>query len=361
MKVTRLRTIPLQFPFDPPIDGGLMQLRSAECILVLLETDSGLIGEGLLLTLNGTRTRLVNEMVLSFEPLIVGRDPDMSGAFLDRAWRDVGFLGRTGLTVFGISGIDSALLDLRAKAADLNVSRFIGMRTAAVPLYHSGGLWISRTIDELQREASDLVARGYRAMKMRVGKPTIDEDVARVRAVRASIGPTIDLMVDANQQFSVARSIRFGRLVEDCRLAWFEEPIAYDDHHGEAVICAALDTPIASGESEYTSAGMFTMLSLQSADILMPDLQRMGGPTEFLKASTLAAAYKVPISSHLFPEMSLPLLATASNAIYLEYMPWTEPAYLERIELDAAGAAVVPTRPGWGFGFDPAAIRRFAM
>jgi L-alanine-DL-glutamate epimerase-like enolase superfamily enzyme len=240
------------------------------------------------------------------------------------------------------------------------VSNLIGACTNAVPAYHSGGLWISWTIDELQREAADFVAHGWRAMKMRIGKPNIHEDVARVRAVREAVGPEIALMVDSNQQQDVSRAVRLGHLLEEFRLTWFEEPISYQDHIGEAEIAAALTTPVASGETEYTSRGMHDMLKLRSADVLMPDLQRMGGPTEFLKAARVAYGYDVPVSSHLFPEMSLSLLAATPNANFLEYIPWFESAYAQRIELNKNGAAVVPDRPGWGFSFDPDAIKRYA-
>jgi L-alanine-DL-glutamate epimerase-like enolase superfamily enzyme len=360
MKITKLRTQVVHFPFDPPIDGGAHVLRSADCVLVFLETDAGLIGEGLVFALNKQRLVVIDEMIRSLEPLVVGLDPELGGSFAALAFRDIGFLGRTGVAVIGVAGVDNALWDLRAKAAGLNVARLIGACTTTVPAYHSGGLWISRSIDELQREAADFVAQGWRAMKMRLGKPRAEEDVARVRAVREAIGPDIGLMVDSNQQLTVPRAIRLGRMLEEFNLTWFEEPIPYQDHAGEAEIAAALDTPVASGETEYTSHGMFEMLRARSADILMPDLQRMGGPTEFLKAAHIAEAFNTPVSSHLFPEMNLALLAAVPNAIYLEYMPWCEPAYRERISLDTQGRAIVPERPGWGFDFDADAIKRFA-
>lgn len=361
MRITRLFTTPLQFFFERPIEGVIYSLRSVECILVHLETDAGLVGEGLLLTLNGAHTRLINDMVLALEPLVLGQDPEMSGALLERAWGNAGFIGRTGFSAFGIAAIDCALWDLRAKAVERNVARLIGKRTDAVPVYWSGDLWLDVTIDQLQRRATDAVARGYRAIKMRLGKPTIREDVARVRAVREAVGPAIELMADANQQFTIEHAIRFGRLIEDCHLAWLEEPIPYENHVGEAAICAALDTPIASGESEFAVAGMHDMLMAKAVDILTPDLERVGGPTAFLKAADLAAAYNVRVSSHLFSEMSLPLVSACANAIYLEHMPWTDWVYRERIELDSAGRAIVPERPGWGFSFDPKSMKRFAM
>jgi L-alanine-DL-glutamate epimerase-like enolase superfamily enzyme len=352
MKITQLRTGIVHAPFDPPIDGGPLTLMSADCIVVLLETDAGLIGEGLVFVLNGKFLKVIREMIVSLEPLVVGLDPTMGGAFSARAFRETGFIGRSGVAVFGIAGVDNALWDLRAKAAALNVSQLIGACTTTVPAYHSGGLWISRTIDELQREAADFVAQGWRGMKMRLGKATLKEDAARVRAVREVVGPDVALMVDSNQQLDVSRAIRLGRILEEFDLTWFEEPIPYYDHSGEAEIAAALTTPVASGETEYTSRGMHEMLKLKSADILMPDLQRMGGPTEFLKAARLAEGYNTPVASHLFPEMNLALLAALPNASFLEYMPWCERAYIERIILDKEGRAVVSEKPGWGFSID---------
>jgi L-alanine-DL-glutamate epimerase-like enolase superfamily enzyme len=256
--------------------------------------------------------------------------------------------------------VDTALWDLRGRAAGLNVSRLIGAAASAVPVYASGGLWLSSSIDELQREAADFLARGFRAIKMRVGSRPVAWNIERVRAVREAIGADVKLMADANQSLSVPEAIRLGRALEEYGLAWFEEPVPYWNHAGEAEIAAALDTPLASGETEYTSRGMLTMLQMKSADVLMPDLQRMGGPTEFIRAGHLAAAFDVKLSSHLFSEMSLPLLAAAPNAYILEHMPWFEPIYAQRIELDSEGRAIVPDRPGWGFSFDLDAVRRRA-
>ena len=361
MKITRLRTEVVHIPFTPPIGSRLHDLTSADCVIVYLETDAGLVGEGLVFALNNTRIKVLHEMVCSFEHLVVGLDPELGGTLAARAKGDIGFIGHAGVSIMGLAGVDEALWDLRGKAAGLNVSRLIGACATAVPAYNSSALWYTRTIDELQREADSFVKQGWRAMKLRLGKPDPLEDVARVRAAREAIGPDIALMVDSNQQLTVASAIRLGRMLEEFNLAWFEEPIPYHDHEGEAAISAALDMPVASGETEYTRRGMLEMLRKRSADILMPDLQRMGGPTEFLCAAHVAEAFNVPVSSHLFPEMNHALLATLPNAIYLEWMPWFEPLYQDRIELDAEGRAVVPLRPGWGYRLDPKAVSRFRV
>ena len=360
MKITALRTAVVSLPIDPPILSAIFAIRSTSCVLCYLETDEGLVGEGLVHAINGERVAVLAAMVRSLEPWVLGLDPTLGGSVNARAWKELNFLGYEGVTVQALAGIDMALWDLRGQAAGLNVSRLIGAVRTSVPVYASGGLWLSSSIDALQREAADFVARGFRAMKTRVGPGEPEKMVARVRAVREAIGPEIGLMVDANQQLSVPEAIRLGRMLEALTLTWFEEPVICHDHAGEATIAAALDTPIASGETVHTHRGILRMLQAKAADILMPDVQRMGGPTEFLKAGALCEGFNIPISSHLFPEISLPLLASLPNAYFLEHMPWFEPLYGHAITLDADGRAVVPEAPGWGPRFDPAAVRRYA-
>ena len=358
MKVTALRTTALHLPLPKPIMSGLGELRSVGVVLVHLETDQGVVGENLVFTLNNKRLAVLDEMVRSLAPLIVGEDPQFGTRFWSRAWTDINFVGHKGVPVMGISAIDGALWDARGKLAGLPLHRLIGAQRATVPTYASAGLWLSSTIPELEAEAEGFVAAGFRAVKMRLGKPTAAEDAERVRAVRAAIGPSVALMADANQQLTVDRAIRLGRRLEEFDLTWFEEPLPAYDLEGVARVAAALDTPVASGETEYTRYGFRQMLELKSADVLMPDLQRVGGVTEFLRVGHMADAFDVPVSSHLFPEMSVHVLAALSNATWLEHMPWFAPLYQEALEL-RDGEAVVPERPGWGFTFNPVAIKRY--
>src|SRR5690606_4462439 len=137
------------------------------------------------------------------------------------------------------------------------------------------------------------------------------------------------------------QAIRLGRMLEEYDLTWFEEPLPAWDLDGLARVAAALDTPIASGETEYSRYGFRRMLELRSADILMPDLQRAGGVSEFMRVSHMAEAHDIAVSSHLFPETSIQVLGALSNAIFLEYMPWFSPLYTEQLTF-GNGSAVVP-------------------
>lgn len=361
MKITKLRRRAISVPLPKAIPSAKIIMRSIDCVLVYLDTDEGLTGEGLVFTLNGTRLKVLDEMIASLEPLVVGLEPEQGAAFFARAWNEIGFLGRTGVAVIGLSAIDMALWDLRGKAANLNVSRLVGSLRETLPVYRSNGLRLNTGIDDLQTEAAGFVSQGFRAVKMSLGNAKTADDVARVKAVREAIGPDIQLMSDCNQQFNAAQAIRLGRAIEQYNLAWIEEPVPSHDHAAEAQVAAALDTPIASGENEYTHTGMLDMLRQKSADILMPDMQRMGGPTEMIKVAHLCDAFKIPISPHLFCEMTLSLAAALPGVMIGEYIHWFEPLYSTRIQLDDKGHAIVPKDvPGWGMSFDPAAVERFA-
>jgi L-alanine-DL-glutamate epimerase-like enolase superfamily enzyme len=319
--------------------------------LVFVHCDSGVVGENLIFTLNARRTRVLQSMVEEMADLIIGRDAGHIAGFWARAWRDINFLGHKGVPVVGISALDGALWDALGKMSNLPLYRILGGAQDRVPVYHSGGLWLSSSGKELVAEAERFAAAGFRAMKMRLGSPEPATDAARVRAVRTAIGPKIKLMADANQGLTENQAIRLGRALEEFDLTWFEEPLPAWDLDGLARVAAALDTPIASGETEYTRYGFRRMLELRSADILMPDLQRVGGVSEFIRVGHMAESYDIPVSSHLFPETSLQVLGALANTIYLEYMPWFSKLYNETIEF-AEGQAIVPERPGWGFTFN---------
>jgi L-alanine-DL-glutamate epimerase-like enolase superfamily enzyme len=351
MKVTRVETRCVTVKLDKPIGSALGQLHSFGCILVFVHCDSGIVGENLIFTLNARRTRVLQTMVEEMADLVIGRDAGHIAGFWARAWRDINFLGHKGVPVVGISALDGALWDALGKMSNLPIYRILGGAQDRVPVYHSGGLWLSSSDKELVAEAERFAAAGFRAMKMRLGSPEPATDVARVRAVRTAIGPKIKLMADANQGLTESQAIRLGRALEEFDLTWFEEPLPAWDLDGLARVAAALDTPIASGETEYTRYGFRRMLELRSADILMPDLQRVGGVSEFIRVGHMAESYDIPVSSHLFPETSLQVLGALANTIYLEYMPWFSKLYNETIKF-AEGQAIVPERPGWGFTFN---------
>ena len=221
-------------------------------------------------------------------------------------------------------------------------------------------MWLSQSVDELAREAQYFVDQGFRSMKIRVGKPDRKEDVERVRAVRDAVGNKAELIVDANQSFNPKQAIRLGRELEEFDLIWFEEPVAAHDLEGHAEVRTKLDTPIASGETEYTRYAMREMIKAGACDILMPDLQRIGGLSEMRKTVALAASFDMPISTHFFTEHSLSIAGSAPNCMSVEHMPWHAPLFNETMEIQD-GMINIPMRPGCGFTFSLDAQKRYRL
>lgn len=347
MKVTDLVTLPARRVLERPIGNATAQISTMSYLAIRLETDDGLVGENLIFTIRPEQLRLLDAMVHVLRDAVIGRDPTDSAGFWADAWRRINFIGFAGVSIMGISAIDGALWDLRGKAAGLSVAQLVGRARSRVPAYASGGLWLTQTIDEIARQAADFVAQGFGGVKLRLAGNAAT-DLPRIRAVRDAIGADIALMVDVNQGLDAKAAIRLGRQMEEFDIAWFEEPVPAYELEQSGQVARALDMPIASGENEYTIHGFRRMAETGAADIWMPDLQRVGGPSEFLRVGALAAAHGLSVSSHLFPEMSLQLMAAVPNAGLLEHVDWFAPFYVEPLEL-VAGEVLVPDRPGWGY------------
>lgn len=359
MKITKLRTTPVNLPFEKPIKTAIHDMRSIGCLLLHLETNQGLVGESYLFTLNAVRLKAFDEMLKGFAHQVVGRDPHYVEAIWQAIWSEINPTGHKGVTISALSAIDVACWDLIGKAANKPLHHLFGACRDTVKTYASGGLWLSHTIDELLYEAQAFLDHGFRAMKLRIGKPTLQEDVERVKILRDAIGPDIELMVDANQSFTAKEAIRLGRALEAFNPIWMEEPVAAHDLEGHAEVRLKLDIPIACGESEYTRYGMRDIIRSKACDLLMPDLQRIGGLSEMRKAAALAAGFNMPISTHMFTEHSLSIAGSTANCISVEHMPWCASLFNEPLEVKN-GFITIPQRPGCGFTFNEDAVKNSA-
>lgn len=350
MRIERLDTAIVDVPLPRPMGTAIHQMRSVSVVQTTLRTDDGLTGEGLVFTLNGDRIAAFDETIRGLAPYVVGQDArDVEKVFAD-VWRALNPTGHKGITIGALSAIDVAMWDIVGKAAQMPLAKLFGGMRDRVDTYASSGLWLSDSIDELVTEAQRFIEQGFRAMKIRLGSPDPKTDAERVRAVRDAIGADIALHSDINQGMTAKQAIRLGRMLEEFDLAWIEEPVDYTDLAGHAMVRTALDTPIASGETEYTRFGIQAYLDAGAADVLMPDLQRMGGFSEFRRAAALASTHNVPVSSHIFTEYSLSLAGSLPNCISVEHMDWFEPLFNESMEL-VDGQLVIPDRPGTGFTF----------
>jgi L-alanine-DL-glutamate epimerase-like enolase superfamily enzyme len=352
------------------------RIASFDTTLVRIETECGIAGHGEARAAAGSASAnfALNALIEEeLAPLIVGEDPRRISRLWDVMYNgsrahyalDRGhvfpILGRRGLTVCAISGIDIALWDILGQSLGVPVHQLLGgKRHERMPAYASGG-WAPA--DRIAEELQGFLDRGdFKAVKMRVGAGdgTLAHSVARVHAARDGLGDDIAIMCDAHGTYSVAEARRFCDQVKDCRIAWFEEPVTADDKRGLAEVRAATDIPIATGESEFTRFDFRDLIELRAADILQPDPSIAGGITEMMRIEALCSAWQLRFAGHLWGGATtfaagLHVSAAASSAFILEYSLGANPMLHELAEEKFTvedGTIAIPDRPGLGVTID---------
>jgi L-alanine-DL-glutamate epimerase-like enolase superfamily enzyme len=284
----------------------------------------------------GVLAQLIRE---ELTPEVIGEDPFLIRKIRDKLWRLTDYHGSAGLALLGISAIDIALWDLVGHALKQPVWRLLGPVRDRMPAYAMVG-WINFSVEELKPIAERAVAQGFQGVKMKVGCPTLEEDVARIEAVRRVIGHEMKLMVDANQVFSLPEALIRGRVYQELGCFWFEEPLRADDHGGLAELADKLDIRIASGENDFGKRQFRDLFERRGVDIVQPDLRRAGGATECLEVAAMADAFGIAYASH-GGGPHLHLLAAMPNAIYMES------GYLPEGGKLADGCIPLPEEPGF--------------
>ena len=386
MKITSVRAtwVHVPIPYERQHVSDFGRIASFDSVLVKVETDDGLVGWGEAKAGVGSAASgygLAAIINRDLAPLLVAQDPrDVSrlwdvmyntpreGFALDRG-HVLPQLGRRGLSISAIAGVDIALWDLLGKSLGAPVWRLLGGRRAErMPAYASGG-WADEA--RIGEQLLGYVAQGgFRAVKMRVGVMDGEphRSAARVRAARKALGPDVKLMADAHGTWTVAEAKAFCRMVEDCDLYWLEEPVTADDKPGLAEVRRSSSVPIATGESEFTRHDFREIAELRGADVLQPDLAIAGGLTEGVRIGAIASAYNLRLAPHLWSgapafAAGVALAASQSAGFILEYSLGANPLLHELIHETFAvvdGQLEVPDRPGLGIVVDEGFVRRHA-
>ena len=329
-------------------------------ILVQLVTDDGLEAFGLAHAMLDRGVKSLKACIDDLKETIIGQDIFRWAEAWQKLWQDTGRMGHGGYGIYALSAIDTALWCLQAKALGMPLARLLGGYREEVPAYASHLLFRNWSLDELQKDAASLVEQGFRIMKMNMGDKPTKVELERLKAVREAVGEDIGIMVDVNWAWTVSQAIQIGRELERYNVYWLEDPLASDDADDLAQVANALDMPVAAGETFYHKYGFRPLLEKRSADILIVDLQRAGGVTEWIKIATMAQAWNLPVASHLFHDFSAHLIAAIPNGLIVEYMPWWDAIYQEPPQVKD-GYIRIPDKPGLGLELDPEAIKRYQM
>lgn len=358
LTVRSIRAVAVEVPMTFPLGTSAATLRSAPLVLIDLETAEGVTGHAYLFcyvpAAAGAIIAMLDEVART-----VGGDPVAPVQLWAKLSRRFTLIGVQGIVRMAMSGLDMACWDALAVAAGKPLASLLGGVPQPIPAYNSSGLGIMAP-DAAADEAEKLLEQGFRAVKLRLGYPTLDADLAAVRAVRKRLPDHIALMTDYNQALTVAEAIRRGRALDREGICWIEEPTRHDDYRGNAAIARELDTPVQIGENFSQPQAMAEAILAGAADYMMPDLERIGGVTGWMRAAALAAAHGIEMSSHLFPEVSAHLLAVTPTRHWLEYVDWANPILEEPLRIED-GNAVIPDQPGSGLSWDKEAVERYRM
>ena len=365
MKVTKATTKVLHTPADSPLALGVPANDAVRAFVTLeMETDEGIDGIGLTFIPALNASPLVpslKEAVDALAQMVVGQDPMPVEAIASNLMEAASGSGPGGIFSLALSAVDIALWDIKGKALNQSVCSLLGGYRDRLPAYASGALMRTQNLESLAETGPHLVEMGFKQMKTQLGgERTVARELERIQVLRDEIGEDIDLMCDINQLWSVNQAIDIGRRLEDYHLFWLEDVVAHDDYQGFARVADALTTPIAAGEYHYGVRPFRHMLEARSIDIVMIDLLRVGGITQWRKVAAMAEAFNLPVVSHLVPEIHVQLMASIPNGLTVEYMPWTSRLFEETPELDD-GDIVVPDKPGLGLKFDQDALKQYQV
>jgi mandelate racemase len=358
MKIQSISVRAVAAPIRRPLQTSVGAVTIAPLLLVDMKTSGGIVGRSYLFAISKQHLKPLATLVSSMAELIVG---DAVAPFeIDKKLRaKYALLGVHNIVLFAMSAIDMCAWDALGQALNQPVARLLGGELRPVPAYNSNGLGIQNT-KSLVKEAEQLVAEGFSAVKLRLGRPTAAADIEALRAVKKAIGSGVTLMTDFNQGLTVAEAIRRGRMIdEEGGVHWIEEPICADDFAGCAKLADAVATPIQIGENFMGPEQMAQAIAAGCCDYVMPDVQRIGGVTGWMRAAALAQGAGLEMSSHLFPEASVQLLAVTPTCHWLEYMDWANAVLEEPVRIEK-GMAVGPKGPGLCMKWNEKAVKKYA-
>ena len=355
--ISAVKARPVVAPFRITPKAATGSLDHAALALIDVQTSEGLVGRAYLFAFSPSMLRALIETIDAVASMTLGMK--LAPQSIEQKLRGkLRLLDTPGLVGLALSGLDMAFWDAHCKVLGQPLAAVLGSDCRSVRAYNSCGLWI-QDVSTLADEAEALIEEGgFEGIKLRLGRTDPDMDLFAVRSVKQRIGEKVALMADYNQSQSVATALQRIQTLDDEGLYWIEEPVRHTDNAGSAKITAASRTPIQTGENLLGDFELECAISSGAANFVMPDIQRIGGVTGWLRASSICHAHQIEMSSHLFPEFSVHMLAASPTRHWLEYVDWANPILEEPLEIKA-GQALVPEKPGAGIAWDESAIAHY--
>jgi L-alanine-DL-glutamate epimerase-like enolase superfamily enzyme len=320
MKITQVETrVRIEPPPARPITDAWRANRHPGRVAVLVHTDAGLTGRGSggFASIQGAHRTFATLIEAEAAPLLVGHDPLAIRQINEHLKKALEEQGTTGLTSYAMAAIDVALWDILGQVAGQPVHRLLGQARDRIPAYAMVG-WMHFSAEEVAEACATALAQGFRAVKVKVGSPRLEDDLLRLEGVRTAVGPDVPIFTDANQSLTPAEAIRRGRAFAQLGVGWLEEPVVAHHYDGYATVAQALDLPVAGGENLYGKEEFAELFLRRAIDVVQGDLARNGGVSGCIDVGHAAAAFGLPYCSHGGGLVNLNLLCALPNALWLE-------------------------------------------
>ncbi|MCZ6576670.1 MAG: enolase C-terminal domain-like protein [Acidiferrobacterales bacterium] len=349
----RVRAV--RVPMTEPHQTASGVITESPLVLTDVITDTGISGHSIVFTYTAAALKPTAELIQNFETLVKG-DVLAPAEVEQKLAKRFRLLGTQGLVGIALAAIDMALWDALARVHSMPLVRLLGGLEKPVRPYGAVGY---DGVQGCAKAAEDWATRGFTGIKAKIGYPTVQEDVAVVRAMRKAAGDDMVIMVDYNQCLTPTEAVERLRVLDDEGLTWVEEPTLAHDYAGHALVAREARTPIQCGENWWGTLDMQHAIEAQASDFVMPDVMKIGGVTGWLRAATLAHTKGIRVSNHLWPEISARLLCCTPTAHWLEYVDWWNPILAEPLRVEK-GMAIVGDAIGTGVEWNEDVVRRFA-
>lgn len=331
-----------------PISDATHTLTEISFLVLRITTQSGIVGESYLLSFQYSPQAIAGAMK-DIGEMIIGREVHETVQCFEDLNHANEYFGMEGINRWAQAAYNMAMWDAWCKKLGQPIWKVLGGSRKPISIYGSGG-WSSYTPDELIAEVTDYKSRGFKAVKIKVGKPDWREDLDRLKQVRAAVGNDIGIMMDANQGMDVPSALALARAARELNIHWFEEPIDHTDFQGYQLLRTQAGISLAMGEREYSTLPLRELLSRNALDIWQPDILRLGGVEAWRDSAALAKSYNIPVLPHYYKDYDIPLLCTVSNGVGAESFDWIDPLIDYPLEIKN-GVTLPHDRPGWGFSF----------
>ncbi len=347
-KITSYSLYTAKRTLEKPIADATHTLTEISFIVLRIQLESGIVGESYLLSFQYSPLAIAGALKDVGE-MLLGEECSNTVKVFEKIGQANEYFGLEGINRWAQGAYNIAMWDAWCKKLGQPIWKVLGTYTTQIPIYGSGG-WISYSVEELIDEVSNYKARGFKAVKIKVGKPDWKEDLERLRLVREAVGDIIGIMMDANQGMDVPSALALARAARKLGIHWFEEPIARSDFQGYQLLRTQAGISLAMGEREYSTQPLRELAVRNALDIWQPDILRLGGVEAWRESAALAKSFNIPVLPHYYKDYDIPLLCTISNGAGAESFDWIDPLIDSPLKI-VNGMATPHDKAGWGFRF----------